>query len=304
MDYDNNNRKIYHNDEKIHRFYFENVNTQDDDGATPLHIVLSKKQKEDDDDDIKFLIEVGANVNAQDNYGETPLFYSIYYKSGVELLIKAGADVNRKNNNGKTPLQCVLENRYDDFDDDIAVALIKADADVNFIIWADVQDHYHGDTPFHYAVREKNIKMVRALLEAGADVNIKNYARNTPIQCLYHGYLPINFNDAHFLKAKSQSTINYNEVLQLLLDNGADEIEYLKNRRMIIPQIFPDFETIHNNILNKKKALLGIIHGTYIHKKPIKKHYLFDQNVFLKIFQFFDNKKINKKNKKNKKRKF
>jgi hypothetical protein len=325
---------------------------QNDNGATPLHCVLIKKRNRSTCDcydtechdcdlcnmcncdcDIKALIKMGANVNAQDDDGETPLFYSLYYKNGLELLIEAGADVNIKNDDGKTPFQCVLEDRddaSDDYEDDIAVILIKAGADVNFMF--DYFGNYVYYTPLHYAIEYNNIKIIKALLEAGADINRKCYVAESdniekiealvkagvdigdngipPLSYLqFRGFSMSNgYYRPRFLETDRESKICYNKILQVLIDGGVDEIECLTHIKLHALHLtpIPDLKMINTIIYNKKEALLESICKTYISKTAVTKHEIFDDNLLLLIFQFFDGEKIIKKNKKNKnkKRKF
>ena len=55
------------------------------------------------------LIKEGANVNSQNNQGNTPLHYAIAYKRSaiVDLLVESGADETKKNNQRRTPWQGV-----------------------------------------------------------------------------------------------------------------------------------------------------------------------------------------------------
>jgi ankyrin repeat protein len=64
---------------------------------------------------------------------------------------------------------CIL----DDFDTVIEL-IEQADADVN------IQGNY-GDTPLHYTVLYENQKITKYLLQAGADIYIKNEAGNTAV---------------------------------------------------------------------------------------------------------------------------
>lgn len=56
-----------------------------------------------------------------------------------------------------------------------ARAAIAAGGNVNF------RDSYHGETPLHWAAQLQNVDKVRLLLDAGADVNARNKAGQTPL---------------------------------------------------------------------------------------------------------------------------
>lgn len=90
-----------------------NVNLQNIDGKTPLHLVIEKinwntlpnvswsREKM-----VDILIEMNANVNAVDKDERTPLHWAAGYgrKEIVKALINAEANVNAQDKYGKTPL--------------------------------------------------------------------------------------------------------------------------------------------------------------------------------------------------------
>jgi ankyrin repeat protein len=61
---------------------------------------------------IIYLIKGGININHQDNDGNTALHIAIKLRQNneiIKLLLDNGADVNIKNKNGKTPLDIAME---------------------------------------------------------------------------------------------------------------------------------------------------------------------------------------------------
>ncbi len=78
-------------------------------GRTPLHIVASIRALSSDI--AALLLECGADVNAQDPDGNTPLHLAIRmgYIDKAMFLIEHGAKVNARNNQGRTPLFLALE---------------------------------------------------------------------------------------------------------------------------------------------------------------------------------------------------
>jgi len=80
------------------------VNTSDDDGNTPLHLVFHQLANDGSTSVVKLLIDNGAKINAKNKAGNTPLDYasslSETNKSMVELLVRHGA---RKNKEGESP---------------------------------------------------------------------------------------------------------------------------------------------------------------------------------------------------------
>ena len=81
-----------------------NVDIQNEDGNTPLHMSCINRDRTT----MAILIELGANVNLQNTYGETPLHFTLYSDNIItaKILIEAGADCSIKNDEGYTPLDC------------------------------------------------------------------------------------------------------------------------------------------------------------------------------------------------------
>ena len=84
-----------------------NVNVQDNEGKTPLHLSALKGHKEV----VRLLIARGAKVMATTKFGDTPLHCAAGegHKDVVELLIAKEADVNARDGRNKTPLYLASE---------------------------------------------------------------------------------------------------------------------------------------------------------------------------------------------------
>ncbi len=123
---------------------------------------------------VRSLLEVGSRVNERDTYHWTPLMYASA-KEMVEvakLLIEYGADVNARDRIGWTALQAASRNGHDN----VARLLLNHGADVN----AMQQDQW---TALHLALFEgSSFETVKALLEKGADVHVRNDLGRTPFQ--------------------------------------------------------------------------------------------------------------------------
>ena len=143
-------------------------------GYTPLHLLTMSMSVSSVNylEAIRILIEAGADVNAKDNYGNTPLHLLVanpfrfrfnYSLEAIRILIEAGADVNAKNKLNETPLDSI-EIEKDPLELEAAILLIQAGA-VNAT----------NDSPLSFAVRHSNVEMLKALIEAGANVNDPNY---------------------------------------------------------------------------------------------------------------------------------
>lgn len=136
-----------------------NVNAILASGDSLLHICLDEVMG-------AILINHGANVNSRNAISETPLHTSM--RRGLiplsMLLIANNSDVNAQDQDGIAPLHLAES-------DAVNAALLQQNANVN------IQDNA-GDTPLHLAIRIKGSPMVIALVDAGADKNIKNNVGN------------------------------------------------------------------------------------------------------------------------------
>ena len=120
-------------------------------------------------------ISAGADVNVRTGkLGGTPLFIAVdgNERKIVKLLIAAGADVNARASNGLPIL--ILACTHDERGG--ALELIRSGADPN-VRWRE----HSGERPLHLAHRPA---MVRALIEAGADINARDARGWTPIMHL------------------------------------------------------------------------------------------------------------------------
>ncbi len=110
------------------------------------------------------LIRAGADVEQVDQYGWTPLHLAAGAGDveTVEVLIRHGADVNVHEDDSKR----------------------RAEREMAMVTTS-IGDWYtrtEGATPLHFAAREGHVDIVRALIGAGADLNITDYYGFTPLK--------------------------------------------------------------------------------------------------------------------------
>ena len=198
------------------------VNTKDADGNTPLHFAA----RERDHKRVEMLLSHGAEVNAKDKYGDTPLHDAAWKNASdtAEILLKNGADINAKNNRGDTPLkiasnenasktEAVLR-KYGEtmssegtFEESINALREKLVLDRVLGKYGGTMSDVNtkdadGNTPLHFAARERDHKRVEMLLSHGAEVNAKDKYGDTPLH------------DA----ARNHAS----DTTEILLKNGAD----------------------------------------------------------------------------------
>ena len=162
-----------------------NINFQDNDGKTPLHILSGRRfdvNKSDlAADHARFLLEHGAEVNRRDNHTQTPLLLAAgwpWFKL-MRILLEHGADANAENNDGKTPLHVLLEWQMYDEDNIVnhARLLLENGADVN-------RRDKVNQTPLLLAMRRDWFKLARIFLDHGAEANAEKNDGKTPLHLL------------------------------------------------------------------------------------------------------------------------
>lgn len=153
------------------------VNAQNNQGKTPLMLLMANKETYNLMEAAQTLIQAGANVNARDRQGANALFYWAQ-RGGFppelgEVLVGAKAEVNIQTTSGCSPLLMLLPILMEQRSLQI---LIQAGADPN-------AKGLNGKRPLHslLASENTNINTVRWLIQAGADVNAKDDQGVTPL---------------------------------------------------------------------------------------------------------------------------
>ncbi|VFV44289.1 protein phosphatase 1 regulatory subunit 12a [Lynx pardinus] len=159
---------------------------------------------DDNVDMVKFLVENGANINQPDNEGWIPLHAaaSCGYLDIAEFLIGQGAHVGAVNSEGDTPLDIaeeeameeLLQNEVNRQGVDIEAArkeeerIMLRDARqwLNSGQINDVRHAKSGGTALHVAAAKGYTEVLKLLIQAGYDVNIKDYDGWTPLHAAAH----------------------------------------------------------------------------------------------------------------------
>ncbi|XP_067284639.1 protein phosphatase 1 regulatory subunit 12A isoform X2 [Pseudorasbora parva] len=176
------------------------INYANVDGLTALHQACI----DDNVDMVTFLVEHGACINQPDNEGWIPLHAaaSCGYLDIAEYLISQGANVGVVNSEGETPLDIaeeeameeLLQNEINRQGVDIEAArkeeerIMLRDARqwLNSGQINDVRHTKSGGTALHVAAAKGYAEVLKLLIQAGYDVNIKDYDGWTPLHAAAH----------------------------------------------------------------------------------------------------------------------
>ncbi len=216
---------------------------------------------------IQALLKAGADANSTVGQGETPLMTASRTGTipGVKALLAAGANVNAKESyRGETALMwAVAENHVD-----IVKLLIDAHADVNArstfydfnfrkVASGGTQAVYFrgGLTPLLFAARQGALESAKALIDAGADINLgePEYGFTPLLEAIYNDhydfaallvernaktdgalYLAVEMRNLDYFGNRPRKPVidKLDELafIKLLLDHGADPNAPLKSK--------------------------------------------------------------------------
>jgi ankyrin repeat protein len=179
-----------------------NVNARTDKGMTPLHIACDRG----DLSMIMALLDRGADVNARNNVQRTPLHYACIV-GNMKLamaLVDRGADIHAKDDKNWTPLEIVegnarksalrnaaaeykKKNKPNNANEELFAAVKKKEttaANINAILekGADVNVRdVHQFTPLHHACSRGNMKIAMTLMDRGVEIDTRDVNQRTPL---------------------------------------------------------------------------------------------------------------------------
>ncbi|XP_014228584.2 ankyrin repeat and protein kinase domain-containing protein 1-like [Trichogramma pretiosum] len=186
-----------------------------------------------------------VQVDERDNLGNTPLHLAIKCgdKDSMKLLLSNGANANWPNKNGCTPLHYICMRKSDD---GLAKIFFECNDEINQPLQIDAQNKL-DQTPLHLALRVRNTSAAELLLRRGADPNLVDWLKYTPLhiiskKCYSDDFIELFFNvseEKHRLLHVNVQDYEGNTPLLLALYHGQLKLVELLLRRGNDPNI-PD----------------------------------------------------------------
>jgi ankyrin repeat protein len=179
----------YYGELKVARVLVEHkadVDSQDIEGKTPLHLLLEDTGCDDDDivDLARLLLEHATDVNIRTTDDWTLLHSAAYWGrlEIVRMLLDRGANPNAENKENETPLRLVSRGKYNSQERGLGIArlLLGRGVDVN----ATAKTPF---TPLHWAAFNGRLEIARVLLDHGANLNAETEGDETALHLVSGG---------------------------------------------------------------------------------------------------------------------
>jgi ankyrin repeat protein len=170
------------------------INATDRFGHTPLHFTAYKGNAQI----LRFLLRNGGNPNVRGRHDSTPLHSAAWGRNAaaLEVLLEEGSDVNARTDEGETPgMTASLRGEKDILEILFALSAdphAEDDHGTNLIDLAAAGGHpvlvdllrkigVKNKNPLHVAAGLGDVKKVKALLNAGRDINERDSFGATPL---------------------------------------------------------------------------------------------------------------------------
>ena len=152
----------------------------DEDPVMQNAIVVAIYENPEPADMVALLISLGVRTDVVDDEGYSVVMHALDNLDVLKVLMRSGVDFNATDLGGQTALMYACEGE----NAEAALELIKAGAEVNRVSVA-------GENALHYALcchMKDNLDVVRALIEAGVDVNYPDPDGFTPLHLARMNY--------------------------------------------------------------------------------------------------------------------
>ena len=155
-------------------------NEWDADGLTALTLAMDRTLEGEGSEAARVLLAHGADVNRANDGGSTPLSHAAFLCNLelVQLFLDSGADVNIQMETGETALfgiGCYVDSSPAARIETLRLLLAHG-ANPNIV-------NEEGACVLSYAAVRGHMDAVKLLLEAGADPNLCDGSRDTPLMC-------------------------------------------------------------------------------------------------------------------------
>ncbi|MBT4624145.1 MAG: ankyrin repeat domain-containing protein [Verrucomicrobia bacterium] len=202
---------------KLHIYAGTDIDQADEFGNIPLLLAVTKGHI----GVVELLILHEANLEVGDEPGFPPLIMSaeLNHPEIVQLLLDGGADIAAEDKAERTALDWAIIMQSAEAEDILRENDAPSGAEISFIA----------------AIQTNNIDAVKALLEAGADVNEPAYTTKTPLHYASHSrnkeILKLMMTEGADLEAKTEQGftplsyaigLNHPDNCRILLEAGAD----------------------------------------------------------------------------------
>lgn len=138
---------------------------------------------------LKVLLEYKADINARDKNGFTPLMRATFAAAlrpgeiePVKFLLANGADVNVTEKSGMSALHLAAKNMKLQADTSLVEILLKAGANVNQLMGLPYGKPTVGFSPLALAATTGNNAVIKILIAAGANPNLKGAKGMSPLE--------------------------------------------------------------------------------------------------------------------------
>ena len=213
---------------------------------------------------VETLIKAGADVNAKDKYFSTPLHHAVSSNNlhVIKALVKAGANWYSINSIGSTPIAIAFQKEHKGvieffYQYERFIQAIKVDNEQEIIdlikLGLNPNMKIEGTRCLHYVISKGRIKAVKALIEAGADVNLTD-GKVSPI------HVASRLGDTEILKvlidagAYTNASTRFNRsALYIAIKHGEEKAaELLSKYNQLYEAIYrKDIKEVHNLIKNE-----------------------------------------------------